>query len=176
MTGSRAPPVLRRLWEEAFFWRTAAAVLATVALALLVAALVARPSPDFSERPVVALVRDAGRHPLWAIRLAGTAHQIAVNSLAPPPVPAGRVYQLWLRPRGTGAPRPLGLLPQSGRKEIAETPANTRLLTAPGELIVTLEAKGGSQHPGPTGPALFRGRIDPPAEPRAAVAYIKQDV
>lgn len=164
MNIGRALPAIAPLWHRASFWRRTAAVLATVALALLVAALVTRPSPDFSERPVVALVREAGQHPLWAIRLASTAHQIAVDSLAPPPVPAGRVYQLWLRPGGTGAARPLGLLPQSGRKEIAETPANTRLLTAPGELIVTLEAKGGSQHPGPTGPALFRGRIDPQAD------------
>ena len=162
MTGSPALPVLRRLWDEAFFWRSAAAVLATVALALLVAALVARPSPDFSERPVIALVRDGGRHPLWAIRLARSAHQIAVDSLAAPPVAAGHAYQLWLEPPGTGAPRPLGLLPQAGRKVIAETPVDTRLLTDPGELVVTLEAKGGSQQIGPTGPTLFRGKLARP--------------
>lgn len=150
------------LWPKVSFWRRTAAVLATLALALLVAALVARPSPDFSERPVIALVRDGGQRPLWAIRLARTAHQIAVDSLAPPPVAAGRVYQLWLEPPGIGTPRPLGLLPQSGRKEIAETPVDTRLLTGPGELIVTLEAKGGSQQIGPTGPAMFRGKLDRP--------------
>jgi anti-sigma-K factor RskA len=160
VTGSRALPALSRVCDKASFWRCTTAVLATVALALLVAALVARPSPDFSERPVIALLHDGGQHELWAIRLARGAHQIAVDSVAPPPVPAGHVYQLWLELPGTGALRPLGLLPQAGPKVIAETPANTRLLTGPGELIVTLEAKGGSQHPGPTGPVLFRGKLD----------------
>jgi len=157
---TRALPSLSGLLDTSAFWRWAAGVLATMALALLVAALIARAPPDFSDRPVVAVVRDNGQHPLWAIRLARSAHQIAVDSLAPPPVPAGHVYQLWLQAPGIGGPRPLGLLPQSGRKTIAETPANTRLLSGRGELLVTLEAKGGSRDPGPGGPALFRGSLD----------------
>jgi anti-sigma-K factor RskA len=148
--------------DTAAFWRAAAAGFAALALALLVAALVAREPPDFSDRSVVAVVRDNGRHSLWAIRLARNAHQIAADSLAPPLVPAGHVYQLWLQPPGDGAPRPLGLLPQSGRKKIAETPANTRLLSGRGELIVTLEPAGGSPAPGPSEPVLFRGRLDRP--------------
>lgn len=144
---------------------------AVSALALLVAALVARPTPDFSDRPVIAVVRDQGQHPLWAIRLARSAHQIAVVGLAPPPVPAGHVYQLWLEARDGGPPRPLGLLPQSGRKTIAETPANSRMLSGRGEIVVTLEAKGGSQQPGPTGPELFHGKFDLQGRAGAATAH-----
>ncbi len=162
MTDGRALPALLGIRDKVTFWRGAATVLATVALALLVATLVARPSPEFTERKVIALVRDRAQRPLWAIRLARSAHQIAVDSLMPPPVPAGHVYQLWLEVPGAGAPRPLGLLPQSGRTEIPEAPVDTRLLTGPGELVVTVEAKGGSQQPGPTGPALFLGKLDTP--------------
>ena len=108
------------------------------------------------------MLRDAGRQPRWAIRLARNAHQIAADSLDPPPVPAGHVYQLWLEPPGGGAPRPLGLLPQAGRKVIAETPANIRSLSGHGALAVTLEPAGGSLGPGPTGPALFRGSLAGP--------------
>ncbi len=160
MSKARAWPALTALWDQASFWRALTGGLAVGVLALLVAALVARPPPDFSERPVIAVLRDRGEHPLWAIRLARTDHQIAVDSLTPPPVPAGHAYQLWLKPPGGGTLRPLGLLPQSGRKVIAETPANSRLLSGRGEVVVTLEAKGGSRQPGPSGPALFRGRIN----------------
>jgi len=155
-------PALLLLWERAALWRAIAAGLAVLALALMVAALAARPAPDFAEHRVIAVLRDAGQNPLWTIRLAPGAHQIAVDSLAAPASPPGRVYQLWLARPGAGLPRPLGLLPRSGRKVIAETPANSRLLTRPGELLVTLEAKGGSQRPGPSGPVEFRGRLRNP--------------
>jgi anti-sigma-K factor RskA len=157
---ARTLPALAWVWDDAALWRSFAGGLGVVALTLLVAALVARAPADFSARPVIAVVRDHGQHPLWAIRLARSAHQIAADSLAPPPLPPGRVYQLWLVPPGTGTPRPLGLLPQSGRKEIAETPANTRLLSGRGALVVTLEPKGGSTDPGPSGPVLFRASLD----------------
>ena len=159
---ARAFSALAGLWDEAAFWRSAAVVLATTALALLVAAQIGRVPPDFSARPIVAVLRDAGRQPRWAIRLARNAHQIAADSLDPPSVPAGHVYQLWLEPPGGGAPRPLGLLPQAGRKVIAETPANIRSLSGHGALAVTLEPAGGSLGPGPTGPALFRGSLAGP--------------
>ena len=148
-------------WDKVAFWRSLAAGIAVTAAALLVAALIGRPPPDFSARPVIAVVQDGGQRPLWVIRLAGAAHQIAVDSLHPPPDAPGHVYQLWLEAPhgGAGTPRPLGLLPQSGRKEIPETPANTRMLSGPGVLVVTLEPLGGSIGTGPSGPTLFRGSL-----------------
>ena len=149
-------------WDKVAFWRSLAVGIAVTAAALLVAALIGRPPPDFLAQPVIAEVQDGGQHPLWAIRLDGAAHQIAVDSLHPPPHAPGHVYQLWLEPPPGGAagtPRPLGLLPQSGRKEIPETPANTRMLSGPGVLVVTLEPLGGSIKTGPSGPMLFRGSL-----------------
>lgn len=141
-------------------WRRGAAVLATLSLALLVAAIIAREPPDFSAMPVIAVVRDGQQHPIWAIRLARDAHQIAADSLRPQSVPADRDYQLWLLVPDGAAPRPLGLLPRSARKRIAVTPENARLLTGEGELEVTLEPAGGSPSPEPSGPALFRGSLE----------------
>lgn len=147
-------------WDKVAFWRSLAAGIAVTAAALLVAALITRPPPDFSARPVIAVVQDDGQRPLWAIRLAGAAHLIAVDSLHPPPVPSGHDYQLWLEPLvDAGTPRPLGLLPQSGRREIPETPANSRMLSGPGMLAVTLEPLGGSIGTGPGGPPLFRASL-----------------
>ena len=149
-----------RLWDSIAFWRRATAVLSTLSLALLVAAIIAREPPDFSVMPIVAIVRDDKQHPIWAIRLARSAHQIAADCLRPEPAPAGGVYQLWLLIPDSAGPHPLGLLPQSGRKPIPVTPENARLLAGEGELEVTLEPAGGSQRPGPSGPALFRGSLE----------------
>jgi anti-sigma-K factor RskA len=148
------------LWDSTPFWRRATAVLGTLSLTILVAAIIAREPPDFSAMPIVAIVRDGKQHPIWAIRLARSAHQIAADCLRPEPAPAGGVYQLWLLIPDSAGPHPLGLLPQSGRKPIPVTPENTRLLAGEGELEVTLEPIGGSQRPGPTGPALFRGSLE----------------
>jgi anti-sigma-K factor RskA len=152
--------VFARLWDSVFFWRRGAAVLATLSLALLVAAVIAREPPDFSTMPVIAVVRDGEHHPIWAIRLARAAHQIAADSLRPQPVPADHVYQLWLLVSDATPPHPIGLLPRSERKVIAVTPENARLLAGEGELEVTLEPIGGSLLPGPSGPTLFRASLE----------------
>jgi anti-sigma-K factor RskA len=152
------------LRDDAGFWRNASAVLGVVALALLVAALVRRPPPDFSTRRVVAVMHDDAQHSLWAIRLAPAADQIAAESLAPPPAPPGRVYELWLSVEGVAGLQPLGLLPEAGRKAIPVTPENARRLSGTGQLVVTIEAAGGSQQSGPTGPVLFHGSLDGSAD------------
>ena len=85
---------LAQLWEDRRVWRWATGVFATFSLALLVAAIVARDSPDFSDMSIVSIVRDSEQRPVWTIRLARAAHQIAADSLRPEPVPRGRVYQL----------------------------------------------------------------------------------
>jgi anti-sigma-K factor RskA len=149
---------VEQLWLGARFGG-AAAVLATAGLALIVAALVSRAPPDFADRPVVAVLRDTGQHPGWAIRLAQTAHQIAVDALDPPAPPSGKSYQLWLDAPAAGPPRPLGLLPRSGRKIMAETPTNTRLLAGKGELEVTLEPATGTLAETPSGSPVFRSGL-----------------
>jgi anti-sigma-K factor RskA len=148
------------LSDNGTFWRNAAGVLATLALAFLVAAVITRDPPDFSRMPVIAVVRDGNEHPVWAIRLARASHQIAADSLRVQPVPPDHVYQLWLLDAETTAPRPLGLLPGSGRKRIAVSPGNARRLTGAGALLITLEPPGGSPTPSPSGPTVFRATLE----------------
>jgi anti-sigma-K factor RskA len=151
---------MARLWDSVLFWRRAAAVLATTSLALFVAGIIARDPPDFSSMPIIAVVRDGEQHPIWAIRLARAAHQIAADSLRVQPAPADRVYQLWLSSPVAAGPHPLGLLPQSARKRIAVSAENARLLARDGELVVTLEPQSGSPGPAPSGPAVFRASLE----------------
>src|SRR5260370_7102632 len=82
---------LAELWAEIRVWRWAAAVMATLSLGLLVAAIIARDPPDFSDISIVAVVRDGGRHPVWAIRLARPPPHLSPHNLLsepPPPHPA----------------------------------------------------------------------------------------
>jgi anti-sigma-K factor RskA len=152
--------VLARLWDSILFWRRATAVLAALSLALLVAAVVGREPTDFSAMPVIAVVRDGEQRPVWAIRLARAAHQIAADSLLPQIAPGDHVYQLWLLASDAGAARPIGLLPRSERKVITVTPENARLLAGEGELEVSLEPVGGSSAGGPSGPIIFRASLE----------------
>ncbi|HJU19980.1 MAG TPA: hypothetical protein VJ770_26305, partial [Stellaceae bacterium] len=57
------------------------AVLAVAALALAVAAAIQRPAADFADRPILAVLRDGSERPVWEIRLASRAHEIAVKTL-----------------------------------------------------------------------------------------------
>lgn len=59
--------------------------------------------------PVVAVLRDGGQRPIWAIRLARAAHQIAADSLRIETNLAGHVYQLWLSVPDAKTPRRLGV-------------------------------------------------------------------
>lgn len=154
--------VVRKLRDNAGFWRSVSAVLATLCGALLVAAIIARPPPNFSNMPVIAVIRDAQQRPIWAIRLAAASHQIAVDNLREERPPPGGVYQLWLLSTDSVKPHQLGLLPQSGRKPIAVSPAASRLLAGAGELFVTLEPQDGSPEPGPSGRTVFRGSLEGP--------------
>jgi anti-sigma-K factor RskA len=151
---------LAQLWDNIYVWRWVAGVFATLSLALLVAAIIAREPPDFSEISIVAVVRDGERHPVWAIRLARAAHQIAADALRDEPVPPGRVYQLWLLVADQTGPHQLGLLPTSGRKRMAVSPENARLLAGTGELLVTLDPARGSPIREPSGPPVFRGTLE----------------
>ena len=109
---------------------------------------------NFRSMPVVTVLRDGEQPPIWAIRLARAAHQIAADSLRIEMNPAGHVYQLWLSVPDAKAPRRLGVLPQSGRERIAVSPQSARLLTGVGELLVIPEPPGGPPGPAPSG----RGR------------------
>ena len=151
---------LSKLWNNLRMWRWASGFLAILSLAFLVAAIIARDPPDFSDMAIVAVVRDGDQHPVWAIRLARAAHQIAADSLRDEPAPPGQVYQLWLVAPDRAGPRQLGLLPASGRKRIAVSPENARLLVGAGELVVTREPTGGSPDRGPSGQPVYRGTLE----------------
>jgi len=145
-------------------WRPFAAVLAVLALAFGVAAIVKRAPPDFAAVAPIAVIRDEAQRPLWAIRLARDAHEIAVDALAAPVPPIDVAFQLWLAaPSGAQS---LGILPLTSRKVIPEIPAIVERLAGSGEMLVTLEPARGSDTGRPDGPVMFRTAFPaPPPRP-----------
>lgn len=137
--------------------RTFAAALGVVLAASSVAAAIWRPAPDFAALPVAAALRDRDQRPVWTVRLAMPAREIALEAVAAAPPPAGHDYELWVET--AGGPRSLGLLPASGRKVVPEIPARLAQVAGGGKLFVTLEGAGGSPTGKPTGPALFDARL-----------------
>lgn len=150
---------MESVFKGIVFWRTAATVLAVAVLALVVAAAIGRPVPDFADRPVLAVIRDAGGRPVWEIRLSRTAHEIAAASLRAEPAPAGRGFEVWLVPAAGAGPRPLGMLPAAGSRLIPLAPRDTALFARRGALVVTLEAGEGAPDLRPSAAPLFRGRL-----------------
>jgi anti-sigma-K factor RskA len=136
-----------------------AAALATVALSLVVAAVVARPPPDFAALPVAAVLRDAQGRAVWQIRLAASAHKIAAEALRREAPPAGRAFELWLKSPEAAPPLPLGLLPLAGKQVLPVTPLAARRLSGSGELFVTVEPAEGAPDSRPHPPILERGRL-----------------
>lgn len=147
-------------------WSGAAWTGSVLAAALAVAAAIHRPAPDFAARPVLALLHSPGGNPAWRLRWSRTAAEIAARSLGSAKPPRGHAFELWLVTGGSAAPRPLGILPLTGRRLIPLAPANVRLLGGPGALIATAEPPEGTPALRPSGPALFRGRLRAPIEGR----------
>src|SRR6202043_646814 len=107
-----------------------------------------------------AVVREGEMGRVWGVGLVGGGGKIVEETLRDQQTPPGRVYQLWLLVADRIGPRQLGLLPPSGRKRIAVSPENARLLAGTGELVVTLEPASGSPSREPTGQPVFRGPLE----------------
>ena len=158
---SRESAWLAKLCADIRVWRWVAAVLATLSLALLVAAIIARDPPDFSDISIVAVVRDGERHPIWAIRLcwrrssdrrryfrgrvgsAGTRLSNVALNRGPG---AGRVSSVCCRPPGASA------LPSRRRTRACwPAPGNSSLRSNPPAAL---------QIPGRPGRRCFRGPME----------------
>lgn len=156
---AQQPTVPRRgrpsLWSSLGLWRGLAGV-ATAAALCLAALLLALPPPP---PQLLAVLGDGGGRPLWVVRAAAGADDLAAAALGTGP-PAPQVPQLWLIPPG-GTPISLGLLHAEGvsRHGLA-VPKGTRLRQGD-TLAVSLEPPGGSPTGLPTGPVVSTGVLVP---------------
>ena len=144
------------------FWRIAAGLAATAALALLAVDFVPRwtvhrPAEAQLTKAVTTLAHDDGT-PGW---LATVDARSGTVSLVPVPGASdaqGRAAELWLIPPGQ-APRSLGAI-SFDRAHTVPVPAKWRAdLTGQALLAVSLEPPAGIPHAAPTGPVVAKGGI-----------------
>lgn len=143
------------------FWQALAglASLASVAMLLIMLNLGQFIQPKGFEANFVALINDANTQPLWLIRADTDKQLLALEVLNAPPEVSLKDYELWLLPENAQAPISLGLLPQSGIKQVALLKPE-QLPSAAG-IAVSIEPQGGSPTGAPTGPVVYQGKFSP---------------
>ena len=152
-------------WSSLAFWRTATgfAVIALVASSLLVLAPTADnstidPATDSmmvvimedarTQAPAMTVSWESGgpKHRMLRLRVMGHAE------MAP-----DTAWELWMVPRGDGAPISLGLITTHELQTLRVPGALAQPLDDAWGLEMTVEPKGGSPSGRPTGPMLYRG-------------------
>lgn len=141
-------------------WQIVAGMM-TVAAAVLLVLLVARPAPQPTvkaipqELLVVAITPSAEGKTVSAVYEPASA---ALRLSEAGPVATGRDAELWVI-GGDGVPHALGLL-QPGSRTALTVAAPDRARIAPGaKLAISVEPKGGSKTGAPTGPIVATGTI-----------------
>jgi anti-sigma-K factor RskA len=146
-TGVGAGGAIRR----AVLWRRTAigfAVAAGVAgLALLSS------GPGRQPVPVAVLLPTTQGAPVIVASALGDG-RLSLHPLHPLSVPPGRDLELWSLPAGATRPVALGVLPATGLVLAAD-----RVPVESGQILVSLEPRGGSPTGQPTGPVLWGGVV-----------------
>ena len=152
-------------WSSLGFWRTATgfAVIALVASSLLVlepavddtsidpatdSMMVVVMEDTQTQTPAMTVSWESGgaNHRLLRLRVIGHA-QMAPDT----------AWELWMMPRGDGAPISLGLITTHELQTLRVPGALAQPLDEAWGLGMTVEPKGGSPSGRPTGPMLYRG-------------------
>ena len=148
------------LWRGLAFWRAAAGVTTTAALALGV--LLTNPPPQDAPMVVVLQGTEAGGPAMATIvaSVSSDGRALVAQPLQPVALAAGRVLELWAVPPD-GAPRSLGLISAAGatvirREKLPQAWLDKRHTAA---LAVSIEPPGGSPTGTPTGPVVFAGKL-----------------
>jgi len=145
----------RAPWHRrAGFWR-GWAVAATAALALAVGLQVLRPTPDAPSLPIATL---GGKAAQVTAMLSRDGRTLELRAARPVVAGPAQSYELWLLPRGGGAPISLAVLGSLDAR-FALPPAQVGQLSAGAKLAVSVEPAGGSPTGAPTGPVILVGDI-----------------
>ncbi len=108
--------------------------------------------------PVISVVADDQRNAIWVARIYSDLQRVDVSVANEPDQHAANDYELWVL-REDGVPVSLGLLPQSGKRQLALTANAVDALQRGNLLAVSLEPAGGSPSDTPTGPVLYTAAL-----------------
>ena len=136
-------------------WTTSASIAASLVMAVLLGwSLLSKPDPTV----IAVLINDAGR-PVALVEGAKD-NTTLITLLGSASVPAGRVMQVWTKPKDDGPPVSLGVLdrPEGATLSVQGLPVpSTRQLYE-----ITFEQDGGSPTGLPTGPIYGKGLAQHP--------------
>lgn len=153
---AKAQAVPAGLWHSLGFWRGLG--IAATGLAAVLAFYIAFAPPQVGPMPL-AVLEDAAGRAAWLVAAEPRARRLSIRLVAAERPAAGRVYELWLLPKGGAKPRPLGLLPGEGPATLDLAPEDSAALAGADGLAISLEPAGGSPTGLPTGPVLFKGAL-----------------
>ncbi len=108
--------------------------------------------------PAVGVLTDAGGDTLWVARIYPDLQRADIAVETPPDSQPANDYQLWIL-RGDGVPVSMGLLPQTGDRQLNLTPGALDALGSGNLLAVSLEPLGGSPQAVPTGPVVYTAAL-----------------
>ena len=135
-------------------WRGAAAAGFLLAAGVAGIAILSRQPATGPVPTPVAVLSPIGARPAAFLVQAERDGALSVRPISPAAVPADRDLELWSLPAGATVPRPLGVLPTGGMRLAAGA-----IPTGAGQILISLEPKGGSPTGLPTGPVLYGGAI-----------------
>ncbi len=153
-----APAETTSLWNSLAFWRllTGVAVAGLAAIAILESGAWTSPAPP----AVLAELSGEGAAIALFARYDAASGKLAVTPVAARE-PEPRSLEVWMIEDG-GAPKSLGVLPQSGEGEILISPDVAHKLGAGVTLAVSVEPAGGSKTGAPTGAVVAAGKTHLP--------------
>ncbi len=147
-----APARPAGLWQSLALWRAATAAAAAVAAGL---ALYVALAP--AAGPAYVAVLHAPQQVQPAFVATGSSGGLLLRAVAEAQPPGDRGFELWAIPPDA-KPKPLGVIPPTGRIELGASPL---ALGAGTTLAISIEPKGGSPTGQPTGPVVFVGTLLP---------------
>lgn len=104
--------------------------------------------------PAIGVLSDPAGNALWVARIYPDLQRADIRVATPPDAQPSNDYQLWIL-RGDGVPVAMGLLPQTGDRQLDLTTGAVDALGTGNVLAVSLEPLGGSPQPVPTGPVVY---------------------
>ena len=158
IAGERAKP---GFWASLAVWRGFAAVSAACVIGLATLLVLRQPvEPPLS---TIAVLADSKAQPAmvvsWPPQVSAAQRYLKVKMLAPPALPPGRSFELWMLPDAAGkqAPVSLGVVAVSAAQTVRLTEAASKMLPKIWGIAVSVEPEGGSKTGQPTGPVILSG-------------------
>lgn len=169
--GEIAPPA--RLWREVArrisggatrglaFWR-GLAVTSSAFVLILAAFIGLAPRPEPPMAMVAVMNDDKGQPALvvsWPPMKATREYYVRVKVVQEHPVMApGTTWEMWMLPKGQGAPVSMGLITTDTDQTMKLKPALAQRMQGAWGMAMSVEPAGGSPTGAPTGPVIFKGQ------------------